>query len=80
MRYQDGIKNINHDVVAISPILLDVQQPAPPKSGNSGVYGVDWWNIYVPIPLLKKLSDHIRTTTGYIVNEEGIIMDQSQGS
>lgn len=79
MRYESGVKNINHDVVAISSILLDAQQHPAPKSGNTGVYGVDWWNIYVPIPLLKNLSHNIRAITGYIVNEEWIIMDNLRG-
>jgi hypothetical protein len=39
-------KVIEHDVMSIHPIFLDAQARPNTRSG-SGVYGVDWWNIYI---------------------------------
>jgi hypothetical protein len=46
---------------------------------NAGVYGVDWWNIYLPLKILTKLDEDIKKCTGYCMNQEGIIMDKAQG-
>ena len=72
-----GTKVIKHDVITISPVILDAKTRNSTKSG-SGVYGVDWWQVYLPIALLKKISKDIIAATGYIVGEEGVIMDYSQ--
>lgn len=69
---------INHDVIAMSPVILDAKARASPRKSNSGVYGVDWWNVYIPAKLLERLSDDIKTASGLLINQEGIIMDQSQ--
>jgi hypothetical protein len=70
-------KVIEHDVVSIHPIFLDAQARPNTRSG-SGIYGVDWWNIYMPMNLLQRISADICSTTGYLVSEEGIIKDPNQ--
>ncbi len=70
---------ITHDVISCSSIFLDVKARNAPRNAGSGVYGVDWWNVYMPLKLLEKLSTDIKQVTGYILNEEGVIVDKSQG-
>lgn len=74
-----GTKIIPHDVICMSPILLDLKSRGPPKDPNAGIYGIDWWNIYTPLKLLSKLNQDIMKVSGYRINEEGIIKDASQG-
>lgn len=69
---------ITHDVISCSSILLDVKARNAPRNAGSGVYGVDWWNVYMPLKLLEKLSTDIKQVTGYILNDEGVIVDKSQ--
>jgi hypothetical protein len=73
-----GIKVVTHDVVAISPIFLDAKSWAPSRNVNAGTYGVDWWNVYMPINLLEKLSLDIKQATGYVTNQEGLMDDVQQ--
>lgn len=70
---------IKHDVISMSPVIVDLKTRAPSKSKNSGTYGVDWWNIYIPIKLMEKLAADIKRVTGYIVGNDGVIMDNTQG-
>jgi hypothetical protein len=72
-----GTKVVTHDVIVISPVFLDAKSHAPSKNVNAGTYGVDWWNIYIPIPLLAKLNEDIKRATGYNMNQEGVIMDDT---
>ena len=77
---ENGTKLVEHDVIAITPVILDCKVRKPSKDpSRTGIYGQDWWNVYLPMPLLKKLSNDINETGKYQVNEEGIIMDPSQG-
>jgi len=71
-------KVICHDVVSMAPIILDAKPRPPPKQSGSGVYGVDWWNVYVPLELIQKITRDIKSTSGYILNSEGIVKDPSQ--
>ena len=78
MKTPDGTtKVIKHDVISISPVILDAQSCSSTRAGN-GVYGVDWLQVYMPIKLLKKISKDISAATGYIVGDEGIIIDSAQ--
>ena len=45
-----SIRTINHDIISMSSIILDVKPRSTSKNPDSGVYGIDWWNIYMPIP------------------------------
>ena len=71
-------KVIKHDVICFSPVILDAQSRDSSKSGT-GVYGVDWWQVYIPLTLLKRITTDIKDATGYIVSDEGVITDSSQG-
>lgn len=64
------MKTIAHDVVSIYRLA--------PKSGNVGLYGTNWWNAYIPIDVMKKLTAEITKVTGYTVNQDGMIMDLAQ--
>ena len=75
----EDIKNIVHDVMSVSPVILDAKARKPPKSKDSGVYGVDWWNIYLSTALLKKVAEDVQNTTNYVVSDEGMISDAAQG-
>ena len=55
-------KVIKHHVISISPVILDAQSRNSTKTGV-GVYGVDWFQVYFPINLLKKISKDISATT-----------------
>jgi hypothetical protein len=74
-----GTKAITHDVIAISPIFLDAKPRAASKNPNSGVYGYEWWNVYIPISILTKLGVEIQKVTGFEIHKEGVIIDESQG-
>ena len=52
---------IDHNVVSMSGILLDAKSRPAPRNSQSGVYGVDWWNVYMTIKLLSKLSQDIKS-------------------
>ena len=40
---QDGAsKTINHDVISMTPVILDMKARNAPKGDSTGVYGVDW--------------------------------------
>ena len=67
-----------HDVIAVSSVILDAKTRDPPKKANNGIYGIDWWNIYVPIPLIEKLTSDIKEVSGHIVNQACVIMDKPQ--
>ena len=70
-------KVVKHDVISMSPVILDAKSRSSTKS-SSGVYGVDWWQVYVPVSLLKKIIKDVATSAGYLVGDEGIIIDSSQ--
>ena len=72
-------KTMLHDVVSINPILLDLKERPAPKNPKAGVYGFNWWNAYIPIPVMKKLCAEIQKITGYSVSRECKIMDETQG-
>ena len=67
-----------HDVIAVSSVVLDAKTCGPPKKANDGIYGTDWWNICVPIPLIEKLTSDIKEVSGHIVNQECVVMDNPQ--
>ena len=65
-----------HEVIAVSSVILDAKRRDPRKKGNNGIYGMDWWNIHVQIPLIEKVTSDIEEVSGCIVNQEGVIMDK----
>ena len=67
---------LEHDVIPVSSVILDAKTRDPPKKANNGIYGTDWWNICVPIPLIEKLTSDFEEVSGCIVNQEGVIMDK----
>jgi len=78
LKTSDGTtKPIRHDVVSMSPVILDAQSRNSTKTGT-GVYGVDWFQVYMPVKLLRKLSKDITTATGYVVGDDGVIVDSAQ--
>ena len=45
-----------HDALSITTVLLDLKALGPSKNANSDTYCVQWYNTYLTINTLTKLS------------------------